>query len=66
MANIICKNSMPESARLIGELVANFIVGPHPGGWRASASVARRIGALPALAGAQSSVRGWLTAGKAF
>ena len=36
------------------------------GGWRASASLARRIGALPALAGAQSSVRGWLTAGKAF
>lgn len=36
------------------------------GGWRANASLARRIGALPALAGAQSSVRGWLTAGKAF
>jgi len=35
-------------------------------GWRASASVARRIGALPAPAGARSSVRGWLTAGKAF
>lgn len=29
VANIICKNSMPESVRLIGELVANFIVGPH-------------------------------------
>ena len=29
MANIICKNIMSESAPLIGELVANFIVGPH-------------------------------------
>ena len=29
VANIICKNSMSESTRLIGELVANFIVGPQ-------------------------------------
>lgn len=29
VANINCKNSMSESARLIGQLVANFIVGPQ-------------------------------------
>jgi hypothetical protein len=29
VANIICKNSMPESVRLIGEVVANFIVRPQ-------------------------------------
>jgi hypothetical protein len=29
VANIICKDSVPESARFIEELVANFIVGPH-------------------------------------
>jgi putative transposase len=29
VANIICKNSVPEAVCLIGELVANFIVRPH-------------------------------------
>jgi hypothetical protein len=29
VANIICKNTVPESVGFIGELVANFIVRPH-------------------------------------
>jgi len=34
--------------------------------WRANVSVARPIGAEPALVGRQSSVRGWATVSKAF
>ena len=37
-----------------------------PEQWRASASVATRLGAVPALLGKQSSVRAWLLLGKAF
>jgi len=37
-----------------------------PGGWSANLSVATPIGAEPALIGRPSSVRGWITAAKAF
>lgn len=30
VADIICKDSMPESVRFIGKLVASSIVRPHP------------------------------------
>lgn len=37
-----------------------------PNQWRASASVAGRLGAKPSLVADQSSVRGWITVSKAF
>lgn len=37
-----------------------------PNQWRASASLASRLGARPSLVADQSSVRGWITVSKAF
>lgn len=37
-----------------------------PNSWRATASVATRLGSTPALVAQQSSTRGWITVSKAF
>jgi hemolysin activation/secretion protein len=52
------------SARLSGAGVGLAWNGPDA--WRASLSVATPIGAEPVSLGRQSSVRGWITASKAF
>lgn len=52
------------AARLSGAGLGLAWNGPE--GWRATLSVATPIGAEPALAGRQSSVRAWVTASKAF
>ena len=52
------------AARLSGAGVGLAWNGPDA--WRATLAVATPIGAEPALAGRQASVRAWLTLGKAF
>lgn len=51
-------------ARLSGAGVGLAWNGPHA--WRASLALATPIGDEPAIVGAQSSVRGWLTLSKGF
>lgn len=57
-------NGADNSASLSGAGVGLNWFGPDQ--WRATASVATRLGAAPALLGKQSSVRAWLLVSKGF
>lgn len=57
-------NNGENSANLSGAGFGLNWIGPDQ--WRASASVATRVGSTPALVSAQASVRGWLAISKGF